>query len=133
MGCFEPPAPTPAVVCSADLSGVGLALCCFVVLFCGVICFMSVLCYFVLVFFGPFGVAVASLVEGVGRGTGGKRGGTGLGAFRVFVRLALVWFCLFPLPLGVWEGLRFLIVALPWSFLLLFSVLIICSVSAKQI
>ena len=30
-----------------------------------------------------------------------------------FVRFALVWFCLFPLPLGVWEGLRFVIVALP--------------------
>ena len=24
-----------------------------------------------------------------------------LGAFRMFVRFALVWFCLFPLPLGV--------------------------------
>ena len=36
-----------------------------------------------------------------------------LGAFRAFVRFALVWFCLFPLPLGVWEGLRVVIVALP--------------------
>ena len=35
-----------------------------------------------------------------------------LSAFRMFVR-ALVWFCLFPLPLGVWEGLRFVIVELP--------------------
>ena len=24
----------------------------------------------------------------------------------------------YPLPLGVWEGLRFVIVALPWTFLL---------------
>ena len=24
-----------------------------------------------------------------------------------------VWICRFPLPLGVWEGLRFVIVALP--------------------
>ena len=34
----------------------------------------------------------------------------------LFVRLfdlRLVWFCLFPLPLGVWEGLRSMIVALP--------------------
>ena len=34
-------------------------------------------------------------------------------AFHMFVRFALVWFCLFPLPRGVWEGLRFVIVALP--------------------
>ena len=34
-------------------------------------------------------------------------------AFRTFVRFAVVWFCLFPLPLGVWEGLRFVIVAHP--------------------
>ena len=26
--------------------------------------------------------------------------------FCTFVRFALVWFCLFPLALGVWEGLR---------------------------
>ena len=39
-----------------------------------------------------------------------------LGVFRTFVRVALVWFCLFS-PLGVWEGLRFVIVALPWTFL----------------
>ena len=54
------------------------------------------MCHFVLVFFSPFGVAVASLV-GVG---------AGLGAFRAFVRFVLVWICRFPLPLGVWEGLR---------------------------
>ena len=28
-------------------------------------------------------------------------------AFRKFVRFALVWFRLLPLPLGIWEGLRF--------------------------
>ena len=38
----------------------------------------------------------------------GKR--ANLGAFRAFV---LAWFCRFPLPLGVWEWLRFVIVALP--------------------
>ena len=39
-----------------------------------------------------------------------------LGAFRTFVRFAHFWFCLFPLPLGVWEGLRFVIVALPGQY-----------------
>ena len=37
----------------------------------------------------------------------------------LFVRLlefVLVWICRFPLPLGVWEGLRFVIVALPGLF-----------------
>ena len=34
-----------------------------------------------------------------------------LNAFRTFVRFVLVWFCRFPLPLGVWEGLRIVIVA----------------------
>ena len=63
-------------------------------------------CHFVLVFFSPFGVAIASL---------GKEG-AGLGAFHTFVRFVLVWVCRFPLPLGVWEGLRFLIVALPGLF-----------------
>ena len=39
-----------------------------------------------------------------------------LSAFRTFVRFTLVWFCLFPLPLGIWEGLQFVIVALPGFF-----------------
>ena len=30
-----------------------------------------------------------------------------LSAFRMFDRFVLVWICRFPLPLGVWEGLRF--------------------------
>ena len=33
--------------------------------------------------------------------------------FRTVVRFALVWFCLFSLPLRVWDGLRLVIVALP--------------------
>ena len=45
---------------------------------------------FVLVFFSPLSIAI-----------------------NLLVRFALVWFCLFPLPLGVWEGLRLVIVALP--------------------
>ena len=36
-----------------------------------------------------------------------------LRAFRTFVRFVLVWTCRFPLPLGVWEGLWFVIVAFP--------------------
>ena len=64
------------------------------------------LCHFILVFFGPFGVAIASLGEE----------GADLCAVRTFVRFVLVWICRFPLPLGVWEGLRFVIVALPGLF-----------------
>ena len=64
------------------------------------------LCYFVLVFFSSFSIAIISLGE--------ER--DNLSAFRTFVRFALVWFCLFPLPLGVREGLRFVIVALPGLF-----------------
>ena len=39
-----------------------------------------------------------------------------LSVFRAFVRFALVCFCLFAFPLGVWEGLRPVIVALPGLF-----------------
>ena len=45
-----------------------------------------------------------------------------LSAFRMFVRLALVCFCLFPLPLGVWEGLRLVIVPLPGLFFISFFI-----------
>ena len=72
------------------------------------------LCYFVLVFFSPFSIAITSLGE--------ER--ASLGAFRTFVRFALVWFCLFSLPLGVWEGLRFVIVALSGLFSYLFFILL---------
>ena len=40
--------------------------------------------------------------------------------FRTFVRPSLVWFCLFPLPIGVLEGLRLVILAFPALFLLPF-------------
>ena len=39
-----------------------------------------------------------------------------IGAFRTFVRFVLVWICRFPLPLGVWERLRFVVMALPGLF-----------------
>ena len=68
------------------------------------------LCHFVLVFFSPFSIAINSLGE--------ER--FNLSAFRTCVRFALVWFCLFPLPLGVWEELRLVIVALPGLFFLPF-------------
>ena len=45
---------------------------------------------------------------------------TSLSAFRMFVRFGFVWICRFPLPLGVWEGLQFVIVALPGLFSYLF-------------
>ena len=62
--------------------------------------------HFVFVFFSPFSIAITSL--------GKER--ANLSAFRTFVRFVLVWICRFPLPLGVWEGLRFVIVALPGLF-----------------
>ena len=65
---------------------------------------------FVLVFFSPFSIAITSLGE--------ER--ANLSAFRTFVRFVLVWICRFPLPLGVWEGLRFVTVALPGLFSYLF-------------
>ena len=68
------------------------------------------LCDFVLVFFSPFSIAITSLGE--------ER--ANLSAFRTFGRFVLVWICRFPLPLGVWEGLRFVIVALPALFSYLF-------------
>ena len=64
------------------------------------------LCYFVLVFFSPLGIAITSLGE--------ER--ANLSVFRMFVRFVLVWYCWFSLPLGVWEGLRLVIVALPGLF-----------------
>ena len=80
--------------------------CCFVIYSTRRFVLCLAFCYFVLVFFGPFGVAVASLGE--------ER--ASLGAFRTFVIFALVWFCLFPSPLGVWDGLRFAIEALTGLF-----------------
>ena len=61
------------------------------------------MCHFVLVFFSPFSIAITSLGE--------ER--ANLSALRTVVRFVLVWICRFPLPLGVWEGLQFVIVALP--------------------
>ena len=69
------------------------------------------MCHFVLVFISPFSIAITSLGE--------ER--ANLSAFRTFVRFVLVWICRFSLPLGVWKGLRFVIVALPGLFVALYS------------
>ena len=90
--------------------GVNLTLCCFVVYSMGRFVLSLAFCYFVLVFFSPFSIAITSLGEVRAN----------LSAFRKFVRFALVWFCLFPLPLRVWEGLRLVILALPGPFSLTF-------------
>ena len=71
---------------------------------------MSYLVLFCSCVFHPFSIAIASLGEE--RANHSK--------FRTFVRFALVWFCLFSLPLGFWEGLRFVIVALSGLFSNLF-------------
>ena len=61
-------------------------------------------------FSNPFSIAITSLGEEKAN----------ISAFGTFVRFALVWFCLFHLPLGVWERLRFVIVAFRGFFSLLF-------------
>ena len=84
--------------------------CCFVVYSTRQFVVCISVCHFVLVFFSPFSIAITSLGE--------ER--ANLSAFSTFVRFVLVWICRFPLPLGVWEGLRFVIVALPGLFSYLF-------------
>ena len=111
--CFNPPPPSiPPLVYSGDRSKavvvpvLVLLFCCFVVYSMRRFVLCLTLCYFVLVFFSPFSIAITSLEE--------ER--ANLSAFRTFVRFVLVWFYRFPLPLGVWKGLRFVIVALPGLF-----------------
>ena len=71
---------------------------------------MSYLVSFCSCVFSPFSITITSLGE--------ER--ANLSAFRTFLRFVLVWICRFPLHLGVWEGLRFVIVALPGLFFYLF-------------
>ena len=81
-------------------------------------------CHFVLVFFSPFSIAITSLGE--------ER--ANLSAFRTFVRFVLVWICPFPLPLGVWEGLRFVSVApmdFSYLFIYLFYFILFCFFCAR--
>ena len=69
--------------------------------------------------FSPFSIAITSFGEEK----------DSLGTFRTFVQFALVWFCLFSLPLGVWGGLRFVIVAHPGLCSYPFSATIVPSTS----
>ena len=72
-------------------------------------------CLFVLVFFSPFGIAIALLGEGR----------ASLGAFLAFVRFVLVWICRFPFLLGVGGGGVGAAVCgcgAPWAFLLPFFI-----------
>ena len=55
--------------------------------------------------FSPLSIAITSLGE--------ERANLSFFFFGTCVRFALVWFCLVPLPLGVWERLWPVIVALP--------------------
>ena len=64
------------------------------------------------VFFNPFSIAITSLGE--------ERANPS--AFRTFVRFVTAWTCRYPLPLGFWEGLRF-VIGTPWTFLLPFVLL----------
>ena len=56
--------------------------------------------------FSPYSTVITSLGE--------ER--ANLSAFPTFVRFVFVLICRFPLPLSVWEGLRFVIVAIPGLF-----------------
>ena len=100
----------PSVVYSTDRFKTVVPL---LVLFCVALWFSTrqyvlslAWCYFVIAIFSHLSIAITSLGEEWAKHI----------AFRTFVRFALVWFCLFPIPLGFWEGLRLLIIALPEIF-----------------
>ena len=67
-------------------------------------------CVILFLFFSPFSIAITSLGEE----------SANLSAFRTFFWFVLVWIRRYPLPLGVWEELRFVLVALPALFSYLF-------------
>ena len=75
-------------------------------LFYVLLCVILFLCFSVLLAFG-----ITSLGE--------ER--ANLSAFRTFVQFVFVWICRFPVPLGVWEGLRFVWHSLDFSLLLFFE------------
>ena len=100
---LNPPPPPPTVVYSSDHSKAVVP----------VLVLLFVALWFILrgdLFFIPFSIAITSLGE--------ER--ANLSVFRTFVRFVLVWICRFPLTLGVWKGLRFVIVALPGRIFYLF-------------
>ena len=107
-GCKSALNPPLPVVCSTGRSGAVVPVLVLLFVTLWFILRGDLLCHFVLVFFSPFSIAVTSLGE--------ER--ANLSAFRTFVQFVLVWIC--RLPLGVWEGLRFVIVAVPGLFSYLF-------------
>ena len=92
-------------------------------------CVILLMCFSVL-----FSIAITSLREEGAAITSLREERANLSAFRTFIRFVLVWFCWFPFPLGVWEGLRFLIVALPGllSFLAIFAIHHYMNLGTKQ-
>ena len=73
--------------------------------------------------FSPFSIAITSHGEEKAN----------ISAFRTFVRFALVWICRFPLPLGVREGLRFVIVhSLDFSLTVFWHVLLFVFLISMQ-
>ena len=83
---------------------------CVVFLFFFFFFFFFCFLFFCVFFLSPFSIAITSLVEERAK----------LSAFRTFVRFLPVWICRFPLPLSVWEELRFVIVTLLGLFSYLF-------------
>ena len=117
-GALDSPHPLP-VVCSTDRSKAVVPV--LVLLFVALwfilrgdlsYVFPCVILFFL--FFSPFSIAITSLGE--------ER--ANLSAFRTFVWFVLVCACRFPLPLRVWEGLRFVIVTLPGLFPYLFLMVV---------
>ena len=87
-------------------------------------------CHFVLVFFSPFSIEITSLGE--------ER--ANLSVFHTFFRFMLVLICRCPLPLVIWEKLRFVIVSLDFSLIFFLrktsfsqSIRQICGTSDKYI
>ena len=78
------------------------------------------LCYFVLVLFFFFFVLFFFFCHFSFAITSHREKRANLGSFHTFVRFAFVRFCLSPHPLGIWEGLRFVIVSFPGLFCYLF-------------
>ena len=82
------------------------------------------LCYFVLVIFCPSSNAITSLGE--------ERANLSFFSYVCLICACLVLY--FSLPLGVWEGLRFVIVhsRTPWTFLLYIYILILHIYAVKK-
>ena len=114
---FPPPLPTqsPTVVYSTDRSKAVVPV--LVLLFVALWFILRGYLFYVLpcvILFSCFSVLLALRLPLLGKRE------LILVLFVLLFNLRFVWFCLFPLPLGVWEGLRFVMVALPGLFSYLF-------------